>query len=395
MNRVYKMLLLISMVMMSIGAAFGASLGSYQVDIHQTSVSGVSAGANMAVQIHIAHSKNMIGIGVIAGGPYYCSQGDHMTAYNECWKTGIPTVDPLKEIEKQAGNCVVQENGSCARYFIDDPENLKDDMVYVFSGANDTKVGTQVVDKLYEQYQRLGLPPGNILYIKNDVPAGHSMVTDDFGNACSTEQGHYINDCDYDFAGEMLKHLYGSTLNPPVDEVTGQIVEFDQTEFLAVPPNQVGMAEKGYAYIPPACAEGESCRVHIVAHGCIQYAGNVGDSFYKNSGYNEWADSNNIITLYPQTIGSDTGIMMRNPKAIGIGIPNQYGCMDWGEYNYQDPCFHTQEGVQLKAIMNMVKRLAGEEFQPAAITDSCEKNDDCCCFELFGFCFYSGPQCCK
>src|SRR5215831_3265760 len=42
-------------------------LGSYGIDIQQTSVSGVSSGAAMAVQMHVAHSSIMRGVGVIAG----------------------------------------------------------------------------------------------------------------------------------------------------------------------------------------------------------------------------------------------------------------------------------------------------------------------------------------
>src|SRR5215831_8221550 len=42
-------------------------LGAYGIDIQQTSVSGVSSGAAMAVQMHIAHSSIMRGVGVIAG----------------------------------------------------------------------------------------------------------------------------------------------------------------------------------------------------------------------------------------------------------------------------------------------------------------------------------------
>jgi len=376
-----KPFVVISMMMLSIGAALGAPLGSYNIDIDETSASGVSAGAYMAGQLHVAHSKDMIGVGIIAGGPYFCSQGDDMTAANQCWLTGTPTVDPLEEIEKQSKICVKKDNDSCVRYSIDDPENLKDDKVYIFTGANDQKVGTPIVDKLNEQYQRLGLPEQNILYLRNELPAGHSMVTDDFGYPCSTEQGYYINDCDYDFAGEMLKHLYGD-LNPPVaGDLSDKIIAFDQAEFFAVPPNQVGMANTGYAYIPTACAGGETCKVHIVVHGCSQYAENpeVGSLFYTKSGYNEWGEANKIVMLYPQTIDS----------------VNPFGCADFGEANYQDPCFHTKEGAQLKGIMNMVKRLAGEEFEPAAITDVCKKDgdEDCCCFSLFGFCFL--PGCCE
>src|SRR5256885_8751369 len=49
------------------------SLAAYGVDLQQTSVSGVSSGAGMAVQIHVAHSSIMRGVGVIAGVAYDCA----------------------------------------------------------------------------------------------------------------------------------------------------------------------------------------------------------------------------------------------------------------------------------------------------------------------------------
>lgn len=47
-------------------------------DLAATSVSGLSSGAFMAVQIEVAHSKDIVGAGIVAGGPYACaeSQGE-------------------------------------------------------------------------------------------------------------------------------------------------------------------------------------------------------------------------------------------------------------------------------------------------------------------------------
>src|SRR5262249_5179245 len=49
------------------------SLATYGIDIGQTSVSGVSSGGAMAVQMHVAHSSIMRGVGVIAGIAYDCA----------------------------------------------------------------------------------------------------------------------------------------------------------------------------------------------------------------------------------------------------------------------------------------------------------------------------------
>src|SRR4249919_2866292 len=46
--------------------AYGAAAG-------KTTVSGLSAGAFMAVQLQVAYSASIAGAGIVAGGPYYCA----------------------------------------------------------------------------------------------------------------------------------------------------------------------------------------------------------------------------------------------------------------------------------------------------------------------------------
>ena len=60
------------------------SLGSYNVDISQSSVSGLSAGAFMADQFFVAFSDDVLGVGIFAGGPYNCSRARLLTAVQDC-----------------------------------------------------------------------------------------------------------------------------------------------------------------------------------------------------------------------------------------------------------------------------------------------------------------------
>src|SRR5204863_5113959 len=129
--------------------------------------------------------------------------------------------------------------------------------------------------------------------------------------------------------------------------LSGAILAFDQSEFV---PNQhpsaVGLADTGYLYVPAACQPklgAAACRVHVVFHGCRQYAGNVGDAVYRHAGYNEWADTNRIIVLYPQT----------RPSAIPI---NPKGCFDWVGLTRTD--FASRTGDQISAFKAMLDRLA-------------------------------------
>src|SRR4051794_11448397 len=59
-------------------------LPAYNVDPAETSVSGLSSGGYMAVQFGIAYSATVRGAGVVAGGPYYCAQGDQNKATSIC-----------------------------------------------------------------------------------------------------------------------------------------------------------------------------------------------------------------------------------------------------------------------------------------------------------------------
>ena len=53
------------------GVAFAAdALPSFEVNAERTSVSGLSSGAYMAGQFHVAFSGTVIGAGIVAGGPY-------------------------------------------------------------------------------------------------------------------------------------------------------------------------------------------------------------------------------------------------------------------------------------------------------------------------------------
>ena len=48
------------------------------------------------------------------------------------------------------------------------------------------------------------------------------------------------------------------------------------------------------------CAAGETCRLHIVLHGCKQGREVVGKDFARLTVDNRWAEANRIVVLYPQ-----------------------------------------------------------------------------------------------
>lgn len=320
---------------MACGAASAAvSLPQLNIDKTQTTVSGLSAGGFMAVQLHVAYSATFQkGAGVVAGGPFYCAEGSVSNATGRCMAspTGIPT-----------STLVSTTNNWASQGLIDPVVNLQASRVYLFSGTVDSVVKTGVMDALKTYYSSF-VPAANVIY-KKDIAAEHAMVTDDYGSACSVKGAPYINDCNFDLAGAMLQHLYGP-LNARNNATlaTGNFVEYNQSQFIS----NHGMATTGWAYIPQACQAGSStsCRLHVVLHGCKQNVNDVQQQYVRNTGYNRWADTNNIVMLYPQTSVAATN-----------------SCWDW--WGYDNANYARKSGPQMVAIKAMVDQLSAGGTTP-------------------------------
>ena len=70
-----------------------SALPALVLDKTQTTVSGLSSGGFMAVQLHVAYSATFAkGAGVVAGGPFYCAEGSVTNATGRCMahSTSIP-----------------------------------------------------------------------------------------------------------------------------------------------------------------------------------------------------------------------------------------------------------------------------------------------------------------
>lgn len=297
-----------------------------------TSVSGFSSGGFMAVQLHVALSSTFrAGVGVIAGGPFYCNKGQLATSLVNC-AVGIPAPDT-------AGLVTTTKSWATAGA-IDDVANIGSSKVYIFHGSMDTTIQGAVVDATKQYYSSFATA-ANIKY-RTDIAANHAFVTENFGNACGAHASPYVNDCGFDLAGDLLAWIYGSLQAKNTGAPAGQLVSFDQSEFVAGGAGH-GLAEKGWAYVPPSCASGTACRLHVVLHGCQQNetTAGIGGAVYESAGYNRWADTNDIIVLYPQT-----------------GPSSSNGC--WDYWGYDSPDFAKKAGPQIEAIAKMVARVQGK-----------------------------------
>ncbi|MGK0306768.1 MAG: poly(3-hydroxybutyrate) depolymerase, partial [Gammaproteobacteria bacterium] len=131
------------------------------------------------------------------------------------------------------------------------------------------------------------------------------------------------------------------TLQPRNEQPQGNLVLVDQQ---ALGGEQASsLAEQGYLYIPKTCQAGESCQLHISFHGCQQNVETVGTQFIENNGLNNWADTNQMVVLYPQT--KNSMFMPLNPQ----------GCWDWWGYTGSD--YATQNGLQIRAVKQIAESL--------------------------------------
>ena len=340
-------LLGVALTVLTTSAAIAATpdLPGYNADISQTSISGISSGAFMAVQFGTAWSSIVKGVGAIAGGPFGCSEGSGSAALSTCM-IGLPAID-LQDL-------IARTDAFGADGGIDNTSLLANEKIYLFHGYNDQVVAQPVGDALFAFYSHYQPKAGNIFY-QTAVGAGHSQVTVAYGGRCSKNGGEYINHCGYDQAGVILQHIYGALNQPAGSALTGQLLSFKQGPFTAPDqPIDASMDDTGFVYIPSACAAREPCRVHIALHGCKQSVSNIGQDFVQHAGYNEWADANHMIVLYPQT----QALGMRNPEA----------CWDWWGYLDQDPTvtptYLLKSGKQIKAIKAMLDRLTSQSAAP-------------------------------
>ncbi len=330
------------------------SLPAFNVELEETSVSGLSSGAFMAVQFEVAHSSIIKGAGVIAGGPYYCAQNDIKRATTTCTCTAIATPCKVSPGGTDLFTLAEKTRDDARKNRIDPLSHLSEHKIYLFSGAKDSLVPPTVMDDL-EAYYRIFLKAENIRY-KKDIQAEHSVPTDSFGEACGHLGEPFINNCGYDAAGELLQQIYGGLKPRNTGKLSGAFIEFDQGEFIEKPGSH-SMDKSGWAYVPGSCSDGKKCRVHVAFHGCKQGHEDVGMTFIEHAGYNEWADTNDIIVLYPQVIPKKifgfTGVLTDRNNT------NPQGCWNWWGYD-KDPDYAVKSGRQIAAVKAMLDRVAGK-----------------------------------
>lgn len=321
------------------------------IKLSKITISGVGSGGYMAAQLQSAISSFISGVAIISAGPVGCSRGSARTAANACscpsesggWlgATEKTACTPLTAEAVSKWAIVVTEG---MRGLIDDISNIKHHRIWLFSGGQDRTVPPSMLDALQQYYTHYGVPSTNIKRVHTEI-SGHGLPSNG--------------------ASELLKWLYNephmeaTTANPTSLKI------FNQRPYKDSRFN--GLDETGWIYIPAACQERpKGCKIHLALHGCKQNNSILekdtffGLQFVKNAGYNEWAEANRIVVLYPQIKPSKQG-SMNNPYRY-----NPMGCWDfWGYTNPmgpelfpRQPSFIKKDGAQIEALKKMIEDLS-------------------------------------
>jgi hypothetical protein len=384
-------------------------------DLSQLTVSGLSSGAFMAHQLHVAFSDRIQGAGIISGGPFDCSGGSSCQAVRACMNNAADPALGAPMPGTEALYAKATELADAGR--IASLENLKRSRVYLAHGSNDAVVADAQADGVAAFYARAGLDPDQIhVACRPGEPchdAGHAMVAPTGPGDCSANAAPYLSHCEtasgqeQSEPDELLKFFYADKLGgwkPPSTTLTGDLIKFSQDDATTVSAETYLLASAGYIYIPKACRT-KRCPLHVAFHGCVQSEDvlQVNDdaanrmlaagqppqdnSFVRDAGYNPSADANGIIVLYPQAqpsgyridpqpipaaLGASLTALFKatlcsNPDGstyadlVGFGS-NPDGCWDWFGYSRQagagdDDLWLTRDAPQMKAVMEMVDKL--------------------------------------
>jgi len=328
-------------LLLAASAAFPQpALGADSLPIH--SVSGVSAGADMAVNHLVVFSKSVLGAGVVAGAPYGCNLIGGTDLPDHCGS------EPPESWDQPLFRMISRMRQREALGLVDPLVNLYGRRLFLYSGAHDRVVDSAVmraVQRQFGYFMRKGAIVGEF-----GVRSAHGWVVD--GSTCGRGSGECSACCcdpgallacpGYDLAGRMLSHVLGRPLGWPRASATSPLMDVQQAAYLpwGQTLDSTGMWHTAYIYAPWRCRfPGAGCDVHVHYHGCVWGAEYMGVGMIKAMGLLEWAETAGVVVLFPQASSTvDEG-----------------GCWDWtGETG---DLFDTKLGVQLQTVTNILRDL--------------------------------------
>jgi poly(3-hydroxybutyrate) depolymerase len=257
------------------------------------------------------------------------------------------------------------------RGHIDPIDNLRQHRVWLYSGDADPVVAPSTVDGLQAFYAAAEVPGRQVTRVKGPR-AGHGMPIAGSGS-CDVTRSPYLNGCQIDGAGELLKWLYEQPSAVAGIAQAAALRPFDQTPYRQSGVFD-GLDDSGWVYVPARCEQtGARCKLHVAFHGCEQgqsFPANgqagaplYGTVFVEQAGYNRWAESLNTVVLYPQVRPSGSQGSLTSPFGF-----NPKGCWDFWGYTSplgdaslwgSRPPFARKDAPQIRAIQAMIDALLG------------------------------------
>jgi poly(3-hydroxybutyrate) depolymerase len=306
-----------------------AALPRLDIDPSRVAVAGLSSGAYMATQVHLAFGERVQGAALFAGGPYGCADGELSTALSTCMAADPRPPNPRALAQR------VRERAAAGQ--LAPLSALAGDRVFVWHGGLDATVKSTLGAATADLYALLD--PGVAVTTELAMDAGHVLPTRDTGVDCATGGAPWLGRCGVDGAAMALAALFGAPAPDPAAPPagSGERIGFDQRA-LFPPGTDPVLSDTGHAYVPPQC-RGARCGLLVVFHGCQQSVADVGRAFIDDGGFNRAADAASLVVLYPQARASWTPL---NPK----------GCWDW--WGYTGPAYDTREGAQLRFVANLL-----------------------------------------
>lgn len=272
-----------------------------KLKINASYVTGVSSGAYMAGQLHVAYASHFSGAALFAGGPYYCAKGDVDIGLYTCAESlPINNIDlPLLES--------LSSNWSASG--LNDPISaLQGQPVWVHHGLLDYTVWARVTDALVSYYQHFG---SQVTY-HNTTITNHAWISPYGPVQCDLFMSPFIANCGWDAEEIFLSVLFGGSVNPPASNLTGTLYAFSQDYYVNktwaptyTEASSIDMDNTGFVYVPAACAKGSHCRLISVFHGCQMGYYTIKLDLVNFANMNQYADTNNFVVLYPQAIATD------------------------------------------------------------------------------------------
>ena len=311
-----------------------APLEYLNADPGSVTVSGYSAGCYMAHRLQIIHSSQIKGAALYSCWPYGTTLDEAWEGYQGDEVDEWFYSSQQSKLETASFDAITE---AALDDKIDPTSNLADAAVYIHTGLLDNVVPFWASRAVRGVYRMLGA--SKIDYEQEKI--GHEDPENKMVQGLMRlyiQLGYYSDQSEFE--------------EPAFDyESLGTFTDFAQSEFVGIDstlPEQKEWVryltywhDAGKIYIPDACYE-EQCRVHVTFHDCTSSA----DAIAQYSQYNNFAASNNIIVVYPET----------ECWAMTWHTPIE----TWNSTN-DDLHWNTQKGLYSRAIMAILCRVTSED----------------------------------